>query len=94
MKKVSEVGESLLDRAEDLDRFLELWGKFYGPPEQAWWSETIPGGVVEFMRRVREGLTEERGWTQIKLKSVERRGDKILFCGTHSKGSFTGELRW
>jgi len=46
---------------------------------------------IESIGKLRENIIKERGWSEVELKSVQDKDDKILFCGTHLKGAFVGE---
>lgn len=50
---------------------------------------------IEAIGKLREEITEERGWSEVELVTVQDKrdsgGDRVLFSGTHLKGAFVGE---
>lgn len=46
---------------------------------------------IEAIGKLRENIEKDRGWYQVELKSVQDKGNKILFSGSHSKGAFVGQ---
>jgi len=46
---------------------------------------------IEAIGRLRENIINERRWSEVVLRSVEDKGGRILFSGTHSQGAFVGE---
>lgn len=46
---------------------------------------------IEAIGRLRENITKDHFWSEVELKSVQDKDDRILFSGTHLKGAFVGE---
>lgn len=46
---------------------------------------------IETIGKLRGNIIKARGWSEVELKSVVDKDNKIVFSGIHLNGAFTGE---